>query len=47
VPALFVLAMGGLVLNAFYEQPLQSVLGIGIVALGVPFFQWRRTANQH
>jgi APA family basic amino acid/polyamine antiporter len=45
VPALFVVAMAGLVLNAFYEQPLQSLLGVGLVALGVPFFRWRRMST--
>ena len=43
VPALFVAAMTGLVLNTLYERPLQSLLGLGLVALGVPFFRWRRT----
>jgi APA family basic amino acid/polyamine antiporter len=43
VPAVFVLAMTGLVLNTLYEQPLQSLLGVGLVALGVPFFRWRRS----
>jgi len=42
VPALFVLAMIGLVLNTLYERPLQSLLGVGLVALGVPLFRWRR-----
>ncbi|MDQ3149681.1 MAG: amino acid permease, partial [Chloroflexota bacterium] len=42
VPALFVLAMTGLLLNTLYERPLQSLLGVGLVALGVPFFLWRR-----
>ena len=42
VPALFVVAMTGLVLNTLYDQPLQSLLGVGLVALGVPFFRWRR-----
>jgi APA family basic amino acid/polyamine antiporter len=42
VPALFVVAMAGLVLNAFYDAPLQSLLGVGLVALGVPFFRFRR-----
>lgn len=42
VPALFVLAMTGLVLNTLYERPLQSLLGLGLVALGVPIFKWRR-----
>ena len=38
VPALFVLAMTGLVLNTLYERPVQSLLGMGLVALGVPIF---------
>ena len=42
VPALFVAAMTGLVLNTLYERPVQSLLGVGLVALGVPFFRWRR-----
>ena len=42
VPALFVVAMTGLVLNTFYERPLQSLFGVGLVALGVPFFRWHR-----
>ena len=45
VPALFVVAMTGLVLNTLYERPLQSLLGVGMVALGVPFFRWRRTVT--
>jgi len=43
VPALFVVAMTGLVLNTLCEPPLQSLLGVGLVALGVPFFRRRRT----
>jgi len=41
VPALFLVAMTGLVLNTLRERPVQSLLGVGIVALGVPFFRWR------
>lgn len=44
VPALFVAAMTGLVVNSLQEQPVQSLLGIALVALGVPFFRWRRAA---
>ena len=43
VPGLFVVAMTGVLLNTIYEQPIQSLLGVGLVALGVPFFRWRRT----
>ena len=28
------------------ERPLQSLLGVGLVALGVPFFRWRRRRTQ-
>jgi hypothetical protein len=38
-------AMTGLVLNTLCERPLQSLLGVGLVALGVPFFRWRRTSG--
>jgi APA family basic amino acid/polyamine antiporter len=44
-PAIFVLAMAGLVVNTLYERPMQSLLGVGLVALGVPFFRWRRAAT--
>lgn len=42
VPALFVVAMMGLVLNTLHDRPFQSILGVGLVALGVPVFLWRR-----
>ena len=45
VPGLFVVAMAGLLLNTVYERPVQSLLGIGLVALGVPFFRWRRSGD--
>ena len=44
VPALFLVAMIGLVLNTLRVRPVQSLLGVGMVALGVPFFRWRRRA---
>jgi APA family basic amino acid/polyamine antiporter len=47
VPAVFVSAMTGLVLNTLYEQPVQSLLGIGLVAVGVPVYRWRRTPAAH
>jgi basic amino acid/polyamine antiporter, APA family len=43
VPGLFVVAMTGLLLNTIRERPIQSLLGVGLVALGVPFFRWRQT----
>ena len=46
IPGLFVLAMTGLVLNTAYERPVQSLVGVGLVALGVPFFRWRQVTTQ-
>lgn len=37
------IAMTGILLNTVYERPIQSLLGIGLVTLGVPFFRWRPT----
>ena len=45
IPAVFVLAMTGLVLNTAYERPVQSLVGVGLVALGVPFFRWRQVTT--
>jgi basic amino acid/polyamine antiporter, APA family len=45
VPALFILASGVLVVNTLVEQPLQSLWGLGLVALGLPAYAyWRRRA---
>jgi APA family basic amino acid/polyamine antiporter len=46
VPALFLVAMTGLVFNTMRERPVQSLLGVGIVALGVPLFWWRRPSSR-
>jgi APA family basic amino acid/polyamine antiporter len=43
VPGLFVLACGLLVVNTVSERPLESVWGLGLVALGLPAYAyWRR-----
>ena len=34
VPAVFLVAMTGLILNTLWERPVQSLLGVGMVALG-------------
>ena len=46
VPALFLLTMIGLVLNTLRERPVQSLLGVAMVVLGVPFFRWHRGVRQ-
>src|SRR5262249_8421188 len=45
VPILFVLAALALVGNTLVEKPVESVAGLGLLALGVPFYLfWRRGA---
>jgi basic amino acid/polyamine antiporter, APA family len=42
VPILFVLAITALVLSTLIKSPRESLLGLGLVALGLPFyFYWR------
>jgi APA family basic amino acid/polyamine antiporter len=46
VPALFVLAMLALVANTLRERPVESLIGLGIVALGLPaYVLWRHRAR--
>jgi APA family basic amino acid/polyamine antiporter len=43
VPALYVLGSFALVANTLLERPTESIAGLGIVALGLPFyFYWSR-----
>jgi APA family basic amino acid/polyamine antiporter len=43
VPALFVLGSFALVWNTLMERPTESVAGLGLVALGLPFYRyWKR-----
>ncbi len=43
VPILFILACGLLVVNTLVEKPLESLWGLGLVALGLPaYLYWRR-----
>ena len=42
VPALFVLASTGLVLNTFLQRPAESLAGLLLIAAGIPaFYYWR------
>ncbi len=46
VSALYVLGSLALVGNTLSERPLESIAGLGLVALGLPFyFYWSRTAR--
>lgn len=42
VPVLFVLVAVALIVSTLFNSPRESVLGLGIIALGVPFYRrWR------
>jgi len=43
VPGLFVAGSGLLVANTLAERPVESLLGLGLVALGLPaYWYWNR-----
>jgi APA family basic amino acid/polyamine antiporter len=45
VPAVFVLGAGAFVLNTLVERPVESLLGLALVAMGIPVYMTqRRTA---
>lgn len=44
VPGLFVVALGVLVVNTLIEKPVESLLGLAVVALGLPaYWYWSRS----
>ncbi len=46
VPVLFVLVAGALILSTLFKSPRESVLGLGIIAAGIPFYlRWRKNAR--
>jgi len=46
VPALFVLVALAFVISTLYNAPLESLAGVGLIALGLPFYAfWRAKAN--
>jgi APA family basic amino acid/polyamine antiporter len=42
VPWLFILTSVALVLNTLVEKPVESLIGLGLVLLGVPAYAWWR-----
>jgi basic amino acid/polyamine antiporter, APA family len=42
VPGIFVLVCFVLLVNTLFERPVESLLGLGILALGVPAYLWWR-----
>ncbi len=46
VPALFIVACSLLVIGSLVEKPVESLWGLGLVALGLPAYAfWRRRAR--
>jgi APA family basic amino acid/polyamine antiporter len=47
VPALFILASLGILLNTLIEKPIEAVSGLLFIALGIPvYFYWRRKSHK-
>jgi APA family basic amino acid/polyamine antiporter len=43
VPILFVLVAGALIISTLVKSPRESILGLGIIAIGIPFYlHWRK-----
>ncbi|MCK5057530.1 MAG: amino acid permease [Candidatus Aminicenantes bacterium] len=43
VPALFILASAGILINTLLESPVESLAGIGITLLGIPvYYAWKK-----
>jgi len=45
VPVLFVLVAFALLLNSFAMRPRESLMGLGLMLLGVPFYFWWKKRN--
>jgi APA family basic amino acid/polyamine antiporter len=43
VPGIFTLTCLALLVNTLRERPVESLLGIGILALGIPAYLWWRS----
>lgn len=48
VPAVFVLVALALVISTLIDSPRESIMGLGLIVLGLPFyFYWRPKARRH
>lgn len=46
LPVLYILGSLGIVLNAFWAQPAECLVGVGLCALGVPLYWWWRRVDR-
>jgi basic amino acid/polyamine antiporter, APA family len=42
IPVLFLLAAGWLIVNTFLATPRQALIGVGIIAMGLPLYWYFR-----
>lgn len=47
VPAIFILALGGLLINTVIEKPVESLSGLAFLLVGIPVYMfWKRSSAQ-
>jgi APA family basic amino acid/polyamine antiporter len=46
IPVLFLLAAGWLIVNTFLATPRQALIGLGIIALGLPLYWYFRASGR-
>ena len=43
VPIIFIVASGGILINTLFESPVESIVGLGFIAIGIPvYYYWKR-----
>jgi APA family basic amino acid/polyamine antiporter len=47
VPAIFIIASLGILLNTLLEEPMESLAGLGIIFIGIPvYYYWKEISNE-
>jgi APA family basic amino acid/polyamine antiporter len=47
VPAIFIIASFGILINTLIEKPMESLAGLGITIIGVPvYYYWKRMTKK-
>jgi len=48
IPAIFILVSTGILINTLIKSPLESLTGLGFLAIGIPiYFYWRNKKKDH